>query len=61
MFILWYHGTIIMNTQIVIEKKLIDWALAFNSIEDQQANQILKGLIESLKEKMNMMTLEIKA
>ena len=60
MFILWYHGTIIMNTDTMIGKKITDVGLAFNSIEHQQNNQILNRSINDLKEKRETIALEVK-
>ena len=52
MFILWYRGTITMKTYPTVEKKLADWTLAFNSMENQQGKQILNDLINGLNEKI---------
>lgn len=48
----WYHSTITMKTYSTMEKKLSDWKLAFNSIDNQEREgQILNGLIVSLEKK----------
>lgn len=43
-----------MITQPTVETKLADWTLAFNSISNKQSEeaQILRGLINSLKNKI---------
>jgi hypothetical protein len=43
-----------MITQPTIETKLADWTLAFNSISNKQSEeaQILRGLVNSLKNKL---------
>ena len=43
-----------MITQPTIETKLADWTLAFNSISNKQSEeaQILKGLVNGLKNKI---------
>lgn len=43
-----------MITQPAVETKLADWTLAFNSISNKQSEeaQILRGLINSLKNKI---------
>ncbi len=43
-----------MITQPTVETKLADWTLAFNSISNKQSEeaQILRGLVNSLKNKI---------
>ena len=43
-----------MITQPAVETKLADWTLAFNSISNKQSEeaQILKGLVNGLKNKI---------
>ena len=42
-----YHGTIDMQNEPIIDKKLVDWVTAFNSLPDKQTQEakILKSLI----------------
>jgi len=42
--------------QVTMEKKLVDWELAFNSSPNVQENQALQGLIDGLKSKMRGVT-----
>ncbi|MFB5611031.1 MAG: hypothetical protein ACE5R3_07740 [Nitrosopumilaceae archaeon] len=41
-----------MKKQPTLEKKLADWESAFNSRNDLQNDQALKGLIDGLKTKI---------
>ena len=58
-FISWYHGTIYMQKQPIVDKKLADWVSVFNSIPDKQTPeaQILKGLI--LRYQANPIKMEV--
>lgn len=46
--------SLFMKTQFVIETKKADWIAAFNSMSNKQSEeaQILKGLIDGLKDKI---------
>lgn len=46
-FISWYRGTISMQQHPKVDKKLADWASAFNSMPNKHTKeaQILKSLI----------------
>ena len=45
-----------MKTQISLQKKLADWESAFNSMNNLQNDQALKGLIEGLRTKIGVVT-----
>ena len=45
-----------MKTQVTPEQKLADWESVFNSNNDLQNDESLKGLIVSLKSKIGVMT-----
>jgi hypothetical protein len=45
-----------MKTSITPQQKLADWELAFNSMNNLQNDEGLKGLIEGLRAKMAVIT-----
>ena len=45
-----------MKNQITMEQKLADWESTFNSTDDLQNYEILKGLIEGLRTKIEVLT-----
>ena len=45
-----------METQVTPQQKLADWELAFNSMNNLQNDEALKGLIEGLRAKMAVIT-----
>lgn len=45
-----------MKSQNLMEKKLADWESAFNSMNNLQNDQALKGLIEGLRTKIGVVT-----
>ena len=45
-----------MKTQTTVEQKLADWMSAFNSMDNLQNDEALKGLIEGLRAKIGVIT-----
>jgi hypothetical protein len=45
-----------MKTPITPQQKLADWELAFNSMNNLQNDEALKGLIEGLRTKIGVIT-----
>jgi hypothetical protein len=45
-----------MKTQITSQQKLADWELAFNSMNNLQNDEALKGLIKGLRTKIGVIT-----
>jgi len=43
-----------MKQQVMIEEKLANWESAFNSTDDLQENEALKGLIDGLRVKIGV-------
>jgi len=58
---MWYHGTIGMQNEPKIDKKLADWVSAFNSIPDKQSQDatILKDLILGYHAKPKKMEIDV--
>jgi len=43
-----------METQVTAQQKLADWELAFNSMNNLQNDEALKGLIKGLRTKIGV-------